>query len=192
MRILLLSAAAAALLPLGLLAFSSGPMPNMTGGFGEPTCRSCHLDQPLNAPGATLAVSGIPPAFQPNRTYSVTIRLEREDMRRGGFEIGSRFASGAEKGRQAGAWRPLDPRVQVQKSQDGTMFFAQHTTAGTLAASRGTLEWTFEWTAPARASAPVQFNAAANASNDDASPLGDYIYTRELRSRPAAGNARRR
>jgi hypothetical protein len=31
------------------------------------------------------------------------------------------------------------------------------------------------WTAPAPASAAVEFDVAANASNDD-TPLGDYIY----------------
>lgn len=185
MRIVLLSVVVPIVLPLCLVAFSSGPMPNMTGGFGDSTCRSCHLDQPLNAPGGTLSIAGIPAAFEPDRTYSITVRLEREDLRRGGFEIGARFASGSEEGRQAGTWRPLDPRVQVQRSSDGTLLFAQHTTAGTLADHRGDLRWTFEWTAPARASAPVQFNAAANASNDDASPLGDFIYTQEQRSLPA-------
>jgi hypothetical protein len=179
MRILPLSLAVPIALPLWLVAFSSGPMPNMTGGFGEPTCRSCHLDQPLNAPGGSLRVAGIPQAIQPGRAYSITVRLQREDLRRGGFEISSRFSLGPDRGKQAGTWRPLDPRVQLQKSADGALSFAQHTTAGTLASTRGELQWSFQWIAPAHASAPVQFNTAANASNDDASPLGDYIYTDE-------------
>jgi len=170
-------------LPLGLLAFSSGPMPNMTGGFGEPTCRSCHLDQPLNAPGGSVRVTGIPETFQPGHAYEIAVQLEREDLRRGGFEIGARFSSGPDRGAQAGTWRPLDARVQLQNSADGTLSFAQHTTAGTLAATRGALQWSFEWTAPAHASGPVQFNTAANASNDDASPLGDFIYTDEQSSK---------
>jgi hypothetical protein len=170
-------------LPLWLVAFSSGPMPNMTGGFGEPTCRSCHLDEVLNAPGGSLRVTGIPETFQRGHAYEITVRLQREDLRRGGFEIGARFSSGADRGMQAGEWRPLDARVQLQKSADGTLSFAQHTTAGTLAATRGALQWSFEWVAPSHASAPVQFNTAANASNDDASPLGDCIYTDEQSSK---------
>jgi hypothetical protein len=31
-------------------AFKEGPYPNVTGGFGEQSCRLCHLDNPLNAP----------------------------------------------------------------------------------------------------------------------------------------------
>jgi hypothetical protein len=184
MRIVLLAAAGLVALPALLLAFKEGPMPNVAGGFGEPTCRMCHLDNPLNAPGGALTISGVPDAYQPGRRYVVVVHLRRDEMRRGGFEMGARFASGNAKGRQAGVWRPLDARVQLQDSKDHSVQFAQHTIAGTRAASRGNLTWRFEWMAPPTASGPVQFNAAANASNDDASPLGDYIYASEIRSSP--------
>jgi hypothetical protein len=75
----------------------------------------------------------------------------------------------------------------VQPSKDKRLLFAQHTTVGTVTPERGTLRWTLEWTAPAAAPSPVRFNLAGNASNDDASPLGDYIYLSESMSRPAAG-----
>ena len=183
MRIVLPAAVLLAALPLSLSAFKEGPMPNVAGGFGEPTCRMCHLDNPLNAPGGTLTVSGIPSSYVLGRTYALTVRLARTDMRRGGFEIGARFAaSGPERGKQAGSWRPRDGRVQIQRSQDGTVAFAQHSAAGTHAATPGDLSWTFDWIAPSAAHGPVQFNAAANASNDDASALGDHIYTDEQRS----------
>jgi hypothetical protein len=39
-------------------------------------------------------------------------------------------------------------------------------------------------TAPQQGTAAVVFHAAANASNSDDSPLGDYIYTALVRSRP--------
>ena len=32
--------------------------------------------------------------------------------------------------------------------------------------------------------APVQFNVAANASNNDDSPLGDFIYLKSVRVAP--------
>ncbi len=34
------------------------------------------------------------------------------------------------------------------------------------------------------AAGPVQLNVAANASNNDDSPLGDYIYLKAVRSTP--------
>jgi len=166
-------------------AYKEGPFPNMTGGFGEPTCRHCHLDNKLNAPGGTLVVNGIPPRYTTGETYPITITLSREGMRRGGFEISSRFASGSTKGKQAGEWRGLDQRMQLIRSQiDPSLFFVQHNTVGSLAPARGTNAWTIQWVAPA-AKTPVQFNIAGNASNDDASALGDFIYTKAVRSEAA-------
>jgi hypothetical protein len=45
--------------------------------------------------------------------------------------------------------------------------------------------WTMEWTAPSTGAGPVQFNVAANASNNDDSPLGDFIYMKMVRSTSA-------
>jgi hypothetical protein len=57
-------------------------------------------------------------------------------------QLSARFAAGRPAARpQAGNWRPLDERVQLQPSKDKRLVFAQHTTAGTLAAERGTLQW---------------------------------------------------
>jgi hypothetical protein len=185
MSILTLAIAALLTMPLALVAFKEGPLPNMTGGFGEPSCHSCHLDNPVNAPGGSLVLRGVPPRFQSGRPYTITVELSRSGLHRGGFELSARFAGGKLRGRQAGRWRVLDGRVQVQPSKDARLLFAQHTTTGTIAAERGALRWTVEWTPPEPAPAAVRFNLAGNASNDDASPLGDYIYLSELTSTPA-------
>src|SRR5213592_732351 len=100
-------------LPLAALAFKEGPYPNVTGGFGEQSCHLCHLDNPVNAPGGTVTLSGVPPTFVPGRTYPITVTVERDGMRRGGFEIAARFASGKAKGKQAGEWRIADTRLQL-------------------------------------------------------------------------------
>jgi hypothetical protein len=167
-------------------AFKEGPYPNVTGGFGEQSCRLCHLDNPLNAPGGQLTLAGVPPSFTPGSVYPITVTIAREDMRRGGFEIAARFAGGKQKGRQAGTWKLTDARTQlIPGAVDKALTFVQHNLAGSRAATAGANTWTIEWTAPADGSAPVQFNVAANASNNDDSPLGDYIYLKSARSSPA-------
>ena len=184
MRILILLAAFFITLPLALAAYKEGPFPNVTGGFGDKTCHSCHLDNPLNAPGGTLEVGGVPPAYTPGQTYPITITLSREGMKRGGFEIAARFAAGRQKAKQAGAWNLLDQRVQRLPSQiDPSLEFVQHTLAGSRSLEPGTNAWTIEWKAPATGG-PVQFNVAGNATNDDDSALGDFIYLKTLRSHP--------
>jgi len=177
-------------LPVVASAFKEGPYPNVTGGFGERSCHLCHLDNPVNAPGGSLTLEGVPAAYAAGQTYPITVRVAREDVRRAGFEIAARFASGRLKGRQAGSWRVLDARAQlVPGAVDRALTFVQHNLAGSRTTTPGSNTWTIEWTAPSPVSAPVQFNVAANASNNDDSPLGDYIYLRSARSVPAARGA---
>jgi hypothetical protein len=187
MRLIVVLAAAAVIGgPLAAFAFKEGPYPNVTGGFGEPSCHVCHLDNPLNAPGGSLALSGVPTSYAAGAAYSITVTLKRDGLRRGGFEISARFASGKQRGRQAGTWRPVDARVQLIPSQvDAALTFVQHNLAGSIAAARGVNTWMIEWTAPSPAAGPVQFNVAGNASNNDDSPLGDFIYVKAARSAPA-------
>ena len=60
MRIVAPFALALLIAPAMAWAFKEGPYPNVTGGFGEQSCHLCHLDNPLNAPGGALEVSGVP------------------------------------------------------------------------------------------------------------------------------------
>jgi hypothetical protein len=173
-------------LPVASAAFKEGPYPNVTGGFGEQSCHLCHLDNPVNAAGGKLEISGVPRAYVAGQKYQVTVSLTRDRMRRGGFEIAARFASGRRKGKQAGTWSVIDARMQViPGATDPALTFVQHNLAGSRTATPGTNAWTIEWTAPSPASDSVQFNVAANASNNDDSPLGDYIYLGMVRSAPA-------
>lgn len=170
-------------LPLGVAAYKEGPYPNVAGGFGDQTCHQCHLDNPMNAPGGLLAIAGVPPTYAPRQSYPITVTLTREDMRRGGFEIVARFAAGALRGRQAGSWTLRDARVQmIPGAVDPALRFVQHTLAGSRTATKGVNSWTIDWTAPDAANGAILFNVAGNASNNDDSPLGDFIYTKSARS----------
>ncbi len=185
MRILILVVACAIAAPIAALAFKEGPYPNVTGGFGEQSCHVCHLDNPMNDPGGTLAVEGAPATYAAGRTYRISIAVERAGLERAGFEIAARFAGGKQKGRQAGVWRPVDNRVQlIPGATDKSLIFVQHNLAGSRTPQRGSNRWTIDWEAPSSPAGAVQFNVAANASNNDDSPLGDFIYTRMIRSVP--------
>jgi hypothetical protein len=156
---------------LALAGFREGPLPGMTGGFGEPTCQKCHFDQPLDDPAGALRLIGVPRSYTPGRRYSITVELVRPGLKRGGFELSARFAGG----RPAGALSVAGDRLQIVRSPDSDVQYAQHTVAGSLAWPPGALRWSVDWTAPHAGSAVV-FHTAANASNDDASALGDFIY----------------
>ncbi|MBI2833180.1 MAG: hypothetical protein HYX76_01975 [Acidobacteria bacterium] len=180
---LLFTAGPLLLAPILLAAFPQGPFPGMTGGFGEPSCRKCHFDQPLNDPGGSLRLSGIPRSFRRGTEYTITVRLARAELRRGGFQLSARIATGARAGDQAGRLAAADAAVQVITSLDGKIEYAQHALVGTAAPVPGAVEWKLKWTAPT-AAVPVVFHVAGNAANADDSALGDYIYLRSARSLP--------
>ena len=185
-RILIPVAAFVIAWPLAASAFKEGPYPNVTGGFGEQTCHLCHLDNPINAPGGAVTLDGIPAAFTAGETYPITVTISRQGLRRGGFEIAVRVAGGKLKGRQAGSWQLRDARAQlIPGAVDTALTFVQHNQIGSRAVTPGANTWTIEWTAPAALTGAVQFNVAANASNNDDSPLGDFIYVKAVRSSPS-------
>ncbi|MBI4465187.1 MAG: hypothetical protein HY647_10830 [Acidobacteria bacterium] len=192
-------------LPLVLLGYENGPPPGITGGVGEPDCRQCHFDHPLNAPGHSLRLEGLPERYQPGKGYTLSVRLEPAPAT-AGFQLSVRFAGGAKKGMQAGQLRAFSEQVQVVHAGNGSatsdvpttgLQYAQHTGKGTKPGAAG---WSVLWTAPEkpeateRTEAPealVVFHVAANAADGDVSPLGDFIYTlEEVRAPGVAANSR--
>jgi hypothetical protein len=161
----------------------------MTGGFGEATCEACHDGNPINEPGGSLLLDGIPSSYTPSSRYVITVKLARPALAKAGFEIASRFANGEAKGQQAGIWQPTDDRTQLASSPDGTVSYAEQTLKGAGVDPPGAAEWIINWTAPASAAAPIIFNVAANASDDNTSPIGDFIYVAEITSRPGGAQA---
>jgi hypothetical protein len=159
-----------------LWAYPDGPPPGTTGGFGEPTCVSCHFAPTPDTLGS-LSLRGLPATFEPRRTYELFVELAREDMAAAGFELSARFACGPARGRQAGAFRILGDDVALTH-QTGVDYVHQ-TLAGAAPSTPGRARWRIEWTAPAERSAAVRFHVAANAANGDESPLGDRVYALE-------------
>jgi hypothetical protein len=171
---LLLAAAGSA--PRGI----ERPPPAHTGGFGEPTCTSCHLPA-SDVPGAgRLSIDGLPDAYEPGRTYRLRITLVHPGLGAGGFQLAARTDRAVQAGHLAPG--PGDS-VRVEVTLHDGIAYAQHAYPGTRRTAADTLRWTVLWTAPGGADT-VAFHAAANAADDDESPLGDVIYTAARRMPP--------
>jgi hypothetical protein len=166
-------------------AYREGPLPGHTGGFGEPTCQTCHAGNPLNDSLGRVRLIGIPEIITPDSSYTLSIALERPEMNVGGFQLGARFPDGS----QAGSFHPVSETTQAIPGASG-LEYVQHARAGSSADSSNSLVWTLIWRAPANfprapknapsaSSSPsaILFHVAANASNDDNSEFGDHIYT---------------
>ena len=151
-----------------------------TGGFGEPTCLTCHMDGELNEPGGTLTVEGLPARYQPGQRYTLTLGITHPQLRVAGFELSARYGSGPDSAQQAGTLAVSGDRTAVSVEEKTRVQYAHHLRAGTTPPASGASSWTVIWTAPTNGSGPVVFHAAANAANDNDSPMGDYIYAREL------------
>ncbi len=179
---------AALLAAFALPRYPDAPPVGHTGGFGEPTCATCHFDGDLNDPAGKLVLTGVPAAYSPGTTYTLTLTLTRPGLEAGGFQLTARYATGEEAGRAAGELTPVDNGVGVTVDPASGVSYVHHRPAGTVPAAPGTMRWQIEWTAPA-GGGPVVFHAAANASDGDQSPFGDWIYTTSEETQPASARA---
>lgn len=153
---------------------ADGPPLAHTGGFGEPTCAQCHAGESVNDPQGALRLSGLPARYQPGRTYVLVVELARPGLTRAGFELSVRSEAGAVAGAQAGDLAATDGGVAVRDTSTGVRY-AMQTLAGSVVSAL-VARWRVRWTAPQRGAGSVVANVAANASNDDNSPFGDFVY----------------
>lgn len=152
--------------------YEDGAPPAHTGGFGEPDCSLCHSDSRKNIAGGKLQVLGLPTSVVAGAEYEISIVLEHSELRSGGFQLALRQQDGTPAGKVVS----LSPETQVVAAAEQE--YLQHTKKGLKAADDGVIRWAFRWIA-AGVTGPVHLHVAANAANDDASALGDYIFTLE-------------
>ena len=164
-------------------ASASGPVPS-TGGFGEETCRQCHWENPLNDPAGALTVEGVPARYTPGEDYPITVSVRRPGLIRAGFQLSAREEGiNMNAGSDAGVLASTNGMAEGVTAGPRGVTYMQHTAAGAAAVTGDTARWTFTWTAP-DGEVPVAFHVAANASNGDDSPLGDWIYTAAVNATP--------
>jgi len=171
LRILLLALSGAlvtASAPLVLHGtFRDAPPPAHTGGFGEPTCHACHVGSDLNDARGALDIT-VPDYYTPGASYGIRVRLKHPEMMAGGFQLSIRDASGAQAGRFV-----MDTASTGVTTLNGIAYV--HHRRVSASTNTDSIVWTFDWIAPDRAGS-VTIHSAANAANDDASPLGDFVY----------------
>ena len=140
-----------------------------------PIRKARHDSYALNAGRAAgmgdLVVTGFPKEYRPGETYPIKVEVTHEqDSGVWGFQLATRAK---ETHQQAGELRPVDSHTQILPLNE--IQYITHTADGTFSNI-----FEFTWAAPSAASGEVVVNAAANAANGDASPVGDYIYSTSL------------
>jgi hypothetical protein len=153
------------------------PPTRHTGGFGEPSCQACHFEQAVNTGTGSVRLEGLPERFTPGRTYALNVIVTQPKLGAAGFQLTARYENGA----QAGVLRVgAQESKRADVTTDSTIAYIHHLYDGTVPVVPDTARWQIVWQAPTRPGA-VFFHVAANAANDDSSPLGDAIYTRTVR-----------
>lgn len=168
----LAAGAALSALPAVAPGYRSGPPAAHTGGFGEPSCDGCHMGPAATAQDALVLEA--PVRYTPGERYDIRVRLADPGLAAAGFQLAVRFADAPAAGRQAGTLSPVDSTVTVITSAAGVEYASQ-TSAGSRPAGAAGAAWLIHWTAPPEGAAVV-FHVAANAADDDDSPLGDRIH----------------
>ncbi len=135
------------------------------GGPGRSDCTQCHFDAEPFLQSDELRIEGLPTPIMPTKTYLFALHIEFDALVTAGFLITAEM-----NGAPAGEFQPADERT----ASNGAAL--RSTLVGARQAAKGAAQWTFRWTAPAHFDGPVTFYVAANASNDDASALGDQIF----------------
>lgn len=177
----LVGAAGLLLLPGAGGAYLDRAPPGHTGGFGEPTCHTCHQGERVNDPEGSLTLS-TPETFEAGQVYDLAVRLRHPALLRGGFQLSARLAGGPDAGRQAGELA-AGPGAEVVDWQG--VQYARHTARGADHGEAGEIRWELRWRAPGDPGSPVAFHVAANAGNYDDSELGDFVYVATAQAKPA-------
>ena len=164
-----------------LLALSAGPPPNRSGVTGT-VCTACHVGNPLNSPGGTVRIIGLPPQWIPGQTYFLQVVVTRAGARRHGFQL-TAVDSNVQQAGTFTAGSDGRTRVVTAVVNGASLEHIQHTSAGSTIDSSNTFG--FSWRAPASSSVGnVRFNVAANAASGDGSNRGDFVYASEVAISP--------
>src|SRR5215831_17305855 len=176
-----------AMLPVSLIAFSTGPPVKRTGAAvdGGLNCTACHRTfAPANsdARGSVVITSA---SYAPGVKQTIKVTVSHPEAARWGFQLTARLVSDETK--PAGTFTG-DDIVKVL-CDDGTAApcasasqtqFAEHSNAPRTATGAG-FTFNVTWTPPATDVGDVIFYAAGNAADGNGAPTNDRIYTTALR-----------
>jgi hypothetical protein len=146
---------------------------------GESDCTVCHFGNDANANGGTIELRGVPANYVAGQNYSISVRLLHEALSSGGFQLTIQDVNGA----SGGNFSALRDDVKTIHVSDNDRRYIQHNKPRKKRDDDAGIQWTVVWTAP-DGDGDLIVAAAAVAANDDASALGDYVYTKTAHIEP--------
>lgn len=155
-------------------AFENGPPPGHTGAPGQPDCTICHFGNDANAEGGSVKLDGVPATYLDGQQYAISVTLEHNVLPIGGFQLAIQDIAGNPAGKLAA--NPGDEEIMsIGGNSD-----IHHIKPRRRRDDDSGIRWTVVWTAP-DGNRELIISVAAVAANDDASALGDSVYTTAAR-----------
>ncbi len=173
---------------------SPGPPLGFSGAPGEGTCVGCHYTygqpNPPNSSGK-VEITGLPAAYAPGQSYTVTVTVTHPTARAWGFELTVIDSTGASS--TVGAMTATNTITTLKRDSTASgkvrTYFSHNGEEGIAKGKAGSNSWSISWTAPAASVGDITFYAAGNAANNQVTPEDDYIYvTSVVAKSPASPN----
>ena len=142
--------------------------------MGKPDCTICHLGNDANAEGGSVKLDGVPATYQDGQQYAISVTLEHNVLPIGGFQLAIQDIVGNPAGKLAA--NPGDEEIM----SIGGNSYIHHIKPRRRRDDDSGILWTVVWTVP-DSDRELIISVAAVAANDDASALGDYVYTATAR-----------
>lgn len=147
-----------------------------TGYSGAPTqnrtCRNCHNDFALNTAGGSVVATGLPTgSYVPGQVYNFSVTISNAvPANIWGFEMKAVNSGGSTA---LGTFSTTNANVVVSNNE------IKHGNAAVFTGTSYTYT-NLKWTAPAAGSPSVSFYFTGVAGDNDASELGDYVYSNTI------------
>ncbi|MBG18174.1 MAG: hypothetical protein CMB77_07480 [Euryarchaeota archaeon] len=136
------------------------------GEVSEVTMAGCLCHAEASSDDVTILLDGVPYAYTPGETYSLTLQIVGGPERGAG---GTSQSAGFSMRTTLGQLIPADGNTQ---NWEGDATRLTHTSAGSAYSNSDRL-WSFDWTAPATDEGLTRFYIAGNSVNGDGNPTGD-------------------
>ncbi len=143
----------------------------------------CHDDGVANTGSAQLSLNlgDNELGYEPNKTYKITIDLNKSDLLRAGFQVIALQENDLKV--SPGTVKMTTNRTQTLPGGHGAdcslsgKIWVEHNLTGTSPNTSTGANWTFEWTAPSTNVGNIVFYLAALESNNSDDEFGDKTYT---------------
>ena len=163
------------------LTYTSAPPDSHSNAPGEGNCTSCHSGTSLNGGGAinnlTLTTTTSLSTLLPNTTYDFDLSFSQAGRTKYGFQLCVLPTGAISSSASIGTLIASGSGIQLSSSTSPNRTYLTHDASGTSAPT-ASKTWQFQYTTPSGPISGPVFYVVVNATNNNSSTSGDFIYAK--------------